>query len=153
MYGFVPLVLYHVCSCTKYIYLHCAFAWTIIWANTFSYPIQMMIMYGTFTHIFPAPTSIRTITVSSGIKSSSTITLSTIVTKSYVILESVRSSVPFRVCVCLSQILHPTCSAYISWNNGRILMFKVSKWPYQSSWHDEIICRWRHNPPGGENLN
>ena len=22
---------------------------------------------------------------------------------------------------------------------------------FQSSWHDEIICRWRHNPPGGEN--
>ena len=25
-------------------------------------------------------------------------------------------------------------------------MFKVSKQPYQSSQHDEIICRWRHNP-------
>ena len=55
--------------------------------------------------------------------------------------------------VCPSQILHPTCVAYISWNNGQILMFKVSKWPYRSSRHDEIICRWRHNPPGGENLN
>ena len=29
------------------------------------------------------------------------------------------------LCVCLSQILHLTCSAYISWNNGQILMFKV----------------------------
>ena len=28
-----------------------------------------------------------------------------------------------------SKILHPTCSAYISLNNGRILMFKVSKRP------------------------
>ena len=69
---------------------------------------------------------------------------------SNIILEAV---LLFRVCVCGSQILHPTCSAYISWNNGRILMFKVSKWPYWSSRHDEIICRWRHNPPGGENLN
>ena len=32
-------------------------------------------------------------------------------------------------------------------------MFKVSKRPYQSSRHNEIICRWRHNPPGDENLN
>ena len=60
---------------------------------------------------------------------------------------------PFCSSVCLSQILHLTCSAYISWNNGQILMFKVSKRPYQSSWHDEIIYRWRHNPSGGENLN
>ena len=29
-------------------------------------------------------------------------------------------------------------------------MFKVSKRLYWSSRHDEIICRWRHNPPGGE---
>ena len=53
----------------------------------------------------------------------------------------------------VSKILHPTCSAYISLNNGPILMFKVSKRPCRSSLHDEIICRWRHNPPGGENLN
>ena len=52
-----------------------------------------------------------------------------------------------------SQILHLTCSASISWNKGRILMFKVSKWPYQSSQHDDIICRWCHNPSGGENMN
>ena len=65
---------------------------------------------------------------------------------SYIITEAV-----LRVCVRVpSQILHPTCSAYISWNNGRILMFKVSKWPYRSSRNDEIICRWRHNPPGGK---
>ena len=56
-------------------------------------------------------------------------------------------------CVCVSKILHPTCSAYISLNNGPILMFKVSKRPCRSSLHDKIICRWRHNPPGGENWN
>ena len=44
---------------------------------------------------------------------------------------------PFR----LSQILHPTCSAYISWNNVQVLMFKVSKWLYQSSWYNRIICK------------
>ena len=55
--------------------------------------------------------------------------------------------------VPVSQILHPTCSAYISLNNGRILMFKVSKWPYRSSQNDKVIFRWRHNPPGSENLN
>ena len=33
---------------------------------------------------------------------------------------------PFRVPLP-SRILHPTCSAYISLNNGQILMFKVSK--------------------------
>ena len=32
------------------------------------------------------------------------------------------------------------------WNNGQILTFKVSKRPYPSSPHDEIICRWRHHP-------
>ena len=52
-----------------------------------------------------------------------------------------------------SNIIHLTCSTYISWNNGWILMFKVSKWPCQSSQHDESICRWRHNPPSGKNLN
>ena len=52
-----------------------------------------------------------------------------------------------------SQILHPNCSAYISLNYGWILMFKVSKRPCWSSRHDKIICRWRHHPPGGENLN
>ena len=30
------------------------------------------------------------------------------------------------------------------WNNGRILMFKVSKWPYQSPHHDRIICKLCH---------
>ena len=36
---------------------------------------------------------------------------------------------PFRVPSSIrpSQILHLTCSVYISLNNGRILMFKVSK--------------------------
>ena len=35
--------------------------------------------------------------------------------------------------------MHPTCSAYISWNNGQILMFKVSKWLYWGSWYDENL--------------
>ena len=70
------------------------------------------------------------------------------VIQSLIILEAV-----LLLLLCVSKILHPNCSAYISWNNGRILMFKVSKWPYRSSPHDKIICRWRHNPPGGENLN
>ena len=40
-----------------------------------------------------------------------------------------------------SKILHPTCSAYISFNYGRILMFKVSKQPYQSPPHDRMTCK------------
>jgi len=39
------------------------------------------------------------------------------------------------------------------WNNGWILTFQVSKRPYRSCQHDEIISRWRHHPPGGENWN
>ena len=46
-----------------------------------------------------------------------------------------------------------SCLVYRFWTNGRFLMFKVSKWLYRSVRHDEIIFRWRHNPPGGENLN
>ena len=75
----------------------------------------------------------------------------------YIYIRSSKTTV--RVCVRVSsvcppsKILHLTCSAYISLNYGRILMFKVSKRPYRSFRHDEIICRWRHNPPGGENLN
>ena len=60
-------------------------------------------------------------------------------------------SVPFLRSV--PELLHHPGSAYIFWNNGRILMFKVSKRPYRSARHDEIIFRWHHNPPGGENLN
>ena len=45
------------------------------------------------------------------------------ISKSNIILEGVLRSV-----LCPpSRILHPTCSAYISFNNGQILMFKVSK--------------------------
>ena len=62
-----------------------------------------------------------------------------------------RSFVPFHSSV--PELLHGPCSAYISWINRRIFMFKVSKQPYWSYWHAEIDCRWRHNPPGGENLN
>ena len=47
---------------------------------------------------------------------------------------------------------HPV-SVYIFWNNGQILMFKVSKRPYWCARHDGIIFRWRDNPPGGEKLN
>ena len=39
------------------------------------------------------------------------------------------------------ELLHAPCSAYIFRNNGRILMFKVSKRPYRSARHDEIICK------------
>ena len=39
-----------------------------------------------------------------------------------------------------------TLTVYYSVINGRILMFKVSKQPYQSARHDGIIFRWRHNP-------
>ena len=38
---------------------------------------------------------------------------------------------------------HPV-SAYRIWNNGPILMFKVSKWTCQSAQHDKIICRQCH---------
>ena len=49
--------------------------------------------------------------------------------KSYIIPEAV---LLLLLCVCVlrvppSKILHLTCSAYISFNYGRILMFKVSK--------------------------
>ena len=52
-----------------------------------------------------------------------------------------------------SRILHPTCSAYISLNNGRILMFKVSKRPCRSPLHDRIICKWRQCLLGGQKWN
>ena len=42
-----------------------------------------------------------------------------------VILYNTRGC-PFLL-LCPSQILHPTFSAYISWNNRRVLMFQVSK--------------------------
>ena len=52
-----------------------------------------------------------------------------------------------------SQIVASDCSAYISLNNGRILMFKVSKWPYQSCLHDKITCKWRQCLLGGQKWN
>ena len=39
------------------------------------------------------------------------------------------------------DLLQAPGSTYIFWNNGWILMFKVSKRPYRSAWHDEIICK------------
>ena len=47
---------------------------------------------------------------------------------------------------------HPG-STYRIWNNGQILMFKVSKRPYRSPRHDRIICKWRHCPLGGQKWN
>ena len=41
------------------------------------------------------------------------------VIQSLIILEAV-----LLLLLCVSKILHPNCSAYISWNNGRILMFE-----------------------------
>ena len=38
-----------------------------------------------------------------------------------------------------------SCWVYRLWNNGRILMFKVSKQPYRSPQHDRIICKWEEN--------
>ena len=55
--------------------------------------------------------------------------------------------------VLTPELLHNPGSTYRIWNNGQIFMFKVSERPFQSSRHDEIICRWHHNPPGSENLN
>ena len=56
---------------------------------------------------------------------------------------------------CSSSVTNfaSTLTVYYSVINGRILMFKVSKRPYQSSRNDEIIFRWLHNPPGGEKWN
>ena len=38
--------------------------------------------------------------------------------------------------------LATSCWVYRISNNGRILMFKVSKQPYRSPLHDRIICKW-----------
>ena len=68
----------------------------------------------------------------------------------YSVLPFLRS-VPFRSSV--PELLHSPCSAYISWYNGRILMFKVSKQPYWSPLHDRIICKWRQCLLGGQKWN
>ena len=44
-------------------------------------------------------------------------------------------------------------SAYKIWNNGWILIFKVSKQSYWSVQHDRIICKWRHCLHSGQKLN
>ena len=46
-----------------------------------------------------------------------------------------------------------SCWVYRISNNGRILMFKVSKRPYQSPWHNRIICKWYHCLHSGQKLN
>ena len=85
----------------------------------------------------------------------SAVSMVTIVFKALIVSTVFRSSAPFCSVPFRSvpELLHTPCSAYISSQNGRILMFKVSKGPYRCSQHDEIICKWRHDPPGGENLN
>ena len=46
-----------------------------------------------------------------------------------------------------------SCSVHRIWNNGWILMFKVSKRLYQIAHHDRIICKWCHCLPGGQKWN
>ena len=48
--------------------------------------------------------------------------------------------------------LATSCWVYRISNNGRILMFKVSKRPYRSPLHDRIICKWRQCLLGGQNV-
>ena len=50
-------------------------------------------------------------------------------------------------------ILQYPVSAYKIWNNGWILIFKVSKQPYWSVQHDRIIWKWRHFMPVGQKWN
>ena len=45
--------------------------------------------------------------------------------------------------------LATSCWVYRIWKNGQILMFKVSKWLSQFSWHDRVIWKWRHCLTGG----
>ena len=47
------------------------------------------------------------------------------------------------------KLLHNPGSACRIWNNGRILMFKVSKQLNWSFWYDRI-CKWCHCLPGGQ---
>ena len=49
--------------------------------------------------------------------------------------------------------LATSCWVYRIWNNGWILMFKVSKRPYRSPLHDRIICKWRQCLLGGQKWN
>ena len=48
--------------------------------------------------------------------------------------------------------LATSCSVFRFWTNGQILMFKVSKQPYQSPPHDKITCKWRNFLPGGKKI-
>ena len=52
-----------------------------------------------------------------------------------------------------TKYLAISCSVYRIWINGQIFMFKVSKQPYQSTWHDRIIGKWCHCLPGGQKCN
>ena len=49
--------------------------------------------------------------------------------------------------------LATSCWVYRIWNNRQILMFKVSKLPYQSPPHDRITCKRCHFLHGGQKLN
>ena len=52
-----------------------------------------------------------------------------------------------------NELAKPWISTYKIWTNGLILTFKVSKWPYWSSWHDKITCKGRQCLLGGQNWN
>ena len=54
-------------------------------------------------------------------------------------------------CSYSSSIFAPATNKI--WNNGGIMMFKVSEWTYWCASQDGIIFRWYYNPPGGEKLN
>ena len=58
-----------------------------------------------------------------------------------------------RVAKIGTKDLATSCWVYKISNNGRILMFKVSKWPYQSPRHDRIICKWHHCLHSGQKSN
>ena len=45
------------------------------------------------------------------------------------------------------ELLHHPSSAYRIWNNGQILMLKVSKQQHRSPWYDRINCKWHHYLP------
>ena len=49
--------------------------------------------------------------------------------------------------------LDTSYSVYRFLTNGQILMFKVSKQPYQYPPNNRITCKWRNFLPGGQNLN
>ena len=67
---------------------------------------------------------------------------------SYIIPEAVLLRPCMRHKFCIQHLF-----SYIFWNDRRILMFKVSKWPYRSLLHDRIICKWCQCLLGGQKWN